>query len=271
MMHVSTVSEALARSLSAPSATAMALLLFAAPASAATSAPATPPPPAAASSSAGIGVVSVLPAKGTDLIPLSLVTSAMCPSGGTNVFATIFGPGLPADGLNVVPNSTVTLYPHTAGGGLYLSSNNTLRNLVNELPDPPNLRGTYRVRVECRGPAKIADLGDFYGSMTFDGHHGYAVTEPNVTPASLVTIPVSEGPPIPTAIGSQAPQSAQTTSHAPAAVGTQVAASPVAATSSTKSLAPWLIVVGVLVVVGGLLTLLRGRSRATKAKSEAGS
>ncbi|BEP13796.1 hypothetical protein acdb102_21070 [Acidothermaceae bacterium B102] len=196
------------------------------------------------------------PAKGTDLVPLSLAMSTMCPSGGTNVIGTLFGPGLPAIGLNVVPNSTTSLYPHTVGGGLYLSSNNTLRNLVNQLPDPPNLKGTYRVRVECRGPARIADLGDFYGSVVFDGHHGY-VAKQDIPAASLVTVAAPSGPPIPTAVGSEAPQTAGSPTP------TAVRETPIAATSVTKnsqtSYGPWLIALGILVVLGGIVTLARGR------------
>jgi hypothetical protein len=223
------------------------------------SAPVTASPTVAASPEAGIGVVSVVPATGTDLDPLTLVTSAMCPTGGTNVIGTILGPGLTAVGINVVPNSNAAIFPRTAGGGLYLPSNNTLRNLVNELPDPPVLKGTYQLRVECRGPAKLADLGDFYGSLVFDGHHAYKANEPNVPAASLTTIAAPSGPPIPTAVGSEAPRASST--GIPAAVKARSAAATTPSGNSSPAYAPWLVGVGVVIALAGLATVLRGRRR----------
>lgn len=243
----------------------VAVMTSAAPSLAGSSAPATPTPQAAAATPGGVGVVSALPATGTDQVPLDLATSAVCPGGATNVIGTILGPGLPAIGINIVPNSQLSIYPRTSGGGEYLSSNNTLRNLVNELPDPPVLTGTYTLRVECRGPSKIADLGDFYGSLVFDGHHHY-VAKQAIPASSLTTVPAPEGPPIPSAIGSHAPETA--TASAPT-----IKASPVAATSversSGSSYGPWLIGLGIVIVVGGIgsLFLGRGKSRAEKAKT----
>lgn len=212
--------------------------------------PSLAPSPAVASASAGIGVVSVVPATGNDRDPLILVTSALCPSGGTNVIGTILGPGLTAIGINVVPNSTAAIFPRTAGGGLYLPSQDTLRNLVNELPDPPVLKGTYQLRVECRGPSKIADLGDFYGSLVFDGHHGYRANEPKVPAGSLATIAPTEMP-IPTAPpASNAPS--------PAAVKARAAAA-TSSGSSSSATAPWLVGLGVVAVLAGLVIFVRGR------------
>lgn len=224
---------------------------------AASSAAVTPSPSAAASVAAGIGVVSVVPATGTDQDPLNLLTSAICPSGGTNVIGTILGPGLGTLGINIVPNTTAAIFPRTAGGGLYMPSQDTLRNLVNQLPDPPVLKGTYRLRVECRGPSKIADLGDFYGAVVFDGHHAYKANEPQVPAASLVTIPAPAGPPIPTAVGSQAPQTSGT--GTPAAVKTRSAAATSSSGSSSTTYGPWLIGVGLLFALAGLITIVRGR------------
>jgi hypothetical protein len=226
------------------------------PAAAATSAPATPlPPTSAVATAAGVGVVSALPSTGTDEVPLNLATSAVCPAGATNVIGTILGPGLPSIGINVVPNSPQSLYPRTSGGGVYLSSNNTLRNLVNELPDPQVLKGTYTLRVECRGPSKIADLGDFYGSLVFDGHHGY-VAKQAIPAASLTTVPAPEGPPIPSAIGSHAPETAATSTTSAKAGPTVVTGG---GSTSSRSYAPWLIGLGIVVVLGGLGSLLHGR------------
>jgi hypothetical protein len=82
------------------------------------------------------GTITVTPTTGNDLVAFSLTTSKACPAGGTNAFATVFGPGLPATGLNVVPNSANTVFPRTVAGGLVMSSSNTLRTLVSQLPDP---------------------------------------------------------------------------------------------------------------------------------------
>jgi hypothetical protein len=245
------------RRLYAIAAAAAVCFLVPASALAAPSASVTPSPSVSASAAAGIGVVSVVPATGTDLDPLTLVTSAMCPSGGTNVIGTILGPGLGKLGINVVPNSSASLFPRTAGGGLYMPSNNTLRNLVNELADPPVLKGAYRLRVECRGTAKIADLGDFYGSLVFDGHHAYTANEPKVATGSLATIAAPTGPPIPTAVGSEAPQQSGTAT--PAAVKARPAADSTSSKSSSSSYGPWLVGLGVVIVLAGLVTILLGR------------
>lgn len=208
--------------------------------------------PAPTTTAAHVGVLTVVPATGTDLVPFSLVTSKACPA-GTNVIGTILGPGLPKDGINVVPNTTAAIFPHTAAGGLFMPSNNTLRTLVDQLPDPPQLKGTYALRVECRGPAKIADLGDFTGSMVWDGHHGYVATEPAVPAASLVTVAPATDPPVPSA----APARAGATTKAPVVVP----ARPVSAetSSSTHRLGLWLVGAGALVLAAGVVLLLRNR------------
>jgi hypothetical protein len=216
-----------------------------------------PTPAVTKTAGVAVGVVAVVPAKGTDQTAFSLVTSKPCPS-GTNVIGTVFGPGLPDDGINVVPNTTLALFPKTSTGGLYMPSSNTLRNLIDQLPDPQPLKGSYRLRVECRGPAKIADLGDFTGAMVFDGHHGYLATEPTGPKVSLQTLAPNTELPIPTAIGSHAPESASPT---------VVKAKPAAATTrthgSSSALGIWLITGGALVVAVGSAVLVRGRRTQT--------
>jgi hypothetical protein len=138
-----------------------------------------------------------------------------------------------------------------------MPSNNTLRNLVNDLPDPKPLKGTYRLRVECRGPAKIADLGDFTGSMTWDGHHGYVAVEPDVPASSLVTVAPVTDPPVPSA--------APATGGTATPVAAVAKKSPVAPKASGLSgAAPWIIVVGVLLTAFGLSTFIRGRRSASR-------
>jgi hypothetical protein len=226
------------------------------PALAATSSgsPTSPVTPAAVTTQKApqVGVITVVPATGNDQTAFALVTSKPCPS-GTNVIGTILGPGLPDYGVNVVPNTTAALFPHTATGGLYMPSSNTMRNLINDLPDPQPLKGTYRLRVECRGPAKIADLGDFTGSIVWDGHHGFVAVEPDVPASSLQTVPPVTDPPIPSA----APSATKTASPTPAALkATSTAASK---PSTAKGAAPWLVAVGAVLAAFGLLTFLRGR------------
>ena len=210
------------------------------------------PPPVPTTAVAHVGVLTVVPATGTDLVPFSLVTSKACPA-GTNVIGTILGPGLPKDGINVVPNTTAAIFPHTAADGLFMPSNNTLRTLVDQLPDPPQLKGTYALRVECRGPAKIADLGEFTGSMVWDGHHGYVATEPAVPAASLVTVAPVTDPPVPSAAAARA----GATTTAPVVVLARPAAAETS--SSTHRLGPWLVGAGALVLVAGVVLLLRNR------------
>ncbi|MDX6255373.1 MAG: hypothetical protein QOJ11_1707 [Frankiales bacterium] len=228
------------------------LALAAAPAGAAS-------PSAVATKAPSLGVLSVSPAKATDLVAFSLITSAACPSGGTNIIGTILGPGLPVDGINVVPNTTAKLFPRTTGGGYFMPSNNTLRALVNQLPDPQALKGTYRLRVECRGPAKIADLGDFSGSLVFDGHHGYVAHQPDVPKGSLQTLAPTPDPALPS-VAASAPSRP---SPSPAVVKAQPAAA-TRPSSSSSGAAPWLIGGGALIVAAGTGTLLRGRRGRTK-------
>jgi hypothetical protein len=224
--------------------------------------------PAALADAAGPteGTITVTPATGTDLVAFSLTTSKACPAGGTNAFATVFGPGLPVSGINVVPNSADTVFPHTVAGGLVMSSSNTLRTLVSQLPDPQPLKGTYKLRVQCRGPAKIADLGDFLGSMVFDGHHGYVADEPNVPKASLVTVPPASAMPIPTAVGSEPPAAGGATPTAKASPTVKATPAAIATTSSTGGgggFGPWLIGLGALCAAAGVATLIRSRRSST--------
>jgi hypothetical protein len=213
------------------------------------------------------GTITVTPATGNDQVAFSLTTSKACPSGGTNAFGTVFGPGLPATGINVVPNSANTVFPHTVAGGLVMSSSNTLRTLVSQLPDPQPLKGTYKLRVQCRGPAKIADLGDFFGSMVFDGHHGYVAVEPDVPKASLVTVAPASAMPIPTAVGSEPPAARGATPTGKVTPTTKATSAAVATTSggggSGGDYGPWLIGIGALCVAAGLATLIRSRRSRT--------
>ena len=150
-------------------------------------------------SAATVGTITVRPATGTDLTPFTLTTSGACPA-GTNVIATIFGPGFTADGENIVPNLSTTIYAHTTTGGVVLPISDTLRDFANDQPDPQPLKGKYRLRVMCRMNAKLGDLGDFVGSITFNGHHGYVVVNPHIPESVLATIaPVPQAaPPLPT-------------------------------------------------------------------------
>jgi hypothetical protein len=212
------------------------------------------------------GTITVTPATGNDLVAFSLTTSKACPAGGTNAFATVFGPGLPASGVNVVPNSANTVFPHTVAGGLVMSSSNTLRTLVGQLPDPQPLEGTYKLRVQCRGPAKIADLGDFLGSMVFDGHHGYVADEPNVPKASLVMVAPASTMPLPTAVGSEPPATGGATPTAKATSIGKATPAAVATTSGTGGgggFGPWLIGIGALCAAAGAATLIRNRRSST--------
>ncbi len=217
-------------------------------------------PPASA---ATVGTITVRPATGTDLTPFTLTTSGACPA-GTNVIATIFGPGFTADGENIVPNLSTTIYAHTTTGGVVLPISDTLRDFANDQPDPQPLKGKYRLRVMCRMNAKLGDLGDFVGSITFNGHHGYVVVNPDIPESVLATIaPVPQAaPPLPTSTATPRPGSVSQATASPVAV----AAKPVAKSTATSSgHQPWLVLVGVLTVIGGVALALSNRRTKKKA------
>lgn len=200
-----------------------------------------------------VGTITVTPATGTDLIAFSMTTSKACPSGG-NILATLFGQGLPPEGLNIVGNSSTAIYPHTVAGGLVIPSQDNLRSRMSSLPDPQPLLGEYQVRVECRDGPKVADLGDFFGSVVFDSHHRYVAHEPNVPASSLQTVAPTVVP-VPSMVGSEAPE----TSQSPLPARAKSGAPPRAKSSGIGSLGPWLVGFGALMGAFGVAVLIRSR------------
>jgi hypothetical protein len=200
------------------------------------------------------GSLTVTPATGTDLIAFSVTTSRACPSGG-NVLATIFGQGLPPEGLNIVGNAPAAIFPHTVSGGLVMPSQDNLRSLMSSLPDPQPLSGEYKLRVECRDGPKRADLGDFFGSLFFDSHHRYLAHQPNVPASSLKTVDPAVAP-LPTAVGSEAPV---TTQSPPPAKAKSTQPAHQAKSGGFTGWGPWLIALGGLLAGLGVAALSRSR------------
>lgn len=231
-------------------ACALIAVTAAAPLSLSAAATAQPSP----QSGKAIGTITVTPATGTDLVAFSMTTSKACPSGG-NVLGTVFGQGLPSDGLNIVGNSSTAIYPHTVAGGLVISSQDNLRSRMSSLPDPQPLLGEYKLRVECRDGPKAADLGDFFGAVVFDAHHRYVAHEPDVPAASLKTVPPTVVP-LPSVVGSEAPETSQSPVHANAK---PTLAAPQAKSGGVSGLASWLIGCGALIAAFGLAALIRSR------------
>jgi hypothetical protein len=204
-----------------------------------------------------VGTLTVTPATGTDLIAFSVTTSRACPAGG-NVLATIFGQGLPPEGLNIVGNAPASIFPHTVAGGLVMPSQDSLRGLMSSLPDPQPLSGEYKLRVECRDGPKRADLGDFFGSLIFDSHHRYVAHEPNVPASSLKAVDPAVAP-LPTAVGSEAPGITQPSPPAKAKSTQPALPAQQAKSGGFTGWGPWLIALGGLLAGLGVAALSRSR------------
>jgi hypothetical protein len=151
--------------------------------------------PAGAAPPAVAGRLAVLPATGTDQSALTLVTSGGCPA-GSNLLATISGPGFPAAGQNVVGNTALTAFQRTSAGGFRIPLSLILRDVAALPARPVTFHGTYAVTVVCRDRVRLPSLGTFVGSLTFATPHAYRAKNP-VVAVDAAPLDVSPGQPAP--------------------------------------------------------------------------
>jgi hypothetical protein len=131
--------------------------------------------------------LSFLPANGLASTPMYVFVPKPCPAAGTNIIATAFGHGFPADGQPVVGNSTAGI-SHTTPFALPLQD-----TFVGFAADNgTTLSGPYKIMLSC-----ISALGDktyasFTAIVTFtDAAH---FTAPAPTAALVEAIAKAEQP-----------------------------------------------------------------------------
>lgn len=96
-----------------------------------------------------LGPLAIEPAKGDMVAPIEVTSAGSCPR-GTHSITRMFGPKLPAHGVNVIGNSPIHLYGTPPADQMHAAFGITLED-VGQSQDPPvELEGTYRVVMNCQ-------------------------------------------------------------------------------------------------------------------------
>lgn len=201
------------------------------------------------------GILSVLPAAGTDLTALTVVTGAACPA-GSNIVANITGPGFPEAGQNIIGNSPTSAYEHTKAGGLRIPISLVLRDIGNLPEEPVRYAGTYRITVICRDRVRMPELGRFTGTLVFNKPRAYQAQNPamelEAAPQDMSAGGVPQLGGLPGAGASPAPSGAAGAAGASPTPSSSTV--PVALAASTGS--PWMTWAGLTVLCLGGAGLL---------------
>ncbi len=240
-------------------------------------------PASAAAAPAGL---SFLPAKGLASTPMTLLVPAPCPSAATNVIATAYGHGFPADGQTVVGNSRAGV-SHTAPFALPLQD--TFTGFAAD--NGTTLSGPYKVTLACIDSLGAKTYATFTATITFaDAAHFSA---PAPTDALVAAIQQAELPTLtnPSAGPSAKPQpggpsvkpgaskgGVATGTGGNATGGGETAANAPSSESASKSKSsfPWepvlIVAAFVLIALGILLRIreIRGSRRRAQSKLKPG-
>ena len=210
------------------------------------------------------GTLAVLPAKGTDLTTLLIVTAAACPA-GTNIQATLSGPGFPAAGQNIVGNSPITAYERTRTGGLRIPISLTLRDIANLPVQVVHYAGRYQVTVNCRDRVRLPVLASFTGTLVFSSPQAYAADNPVVV-TELAPMDASAGvDPMSGAAPGVSPLPSGSAASGPAPAAAPVEVTPVATSAPAHSWPRWAgLVVLCLGGVGLLISAVTAVRRSAK-------
>ncbi|MER8041437.1 hypothetical protein [Streptomyces sp. NPDC094032] len=208
-----------------------------------------------ARASAASGGLAVVPPRGDEAQPITLVTDAPCPARTSHVIARVSGAGFPRGGQIVVGNAPVGTYARVPGGGLSVPLFSTLRDYA-ATAGFTTLRGTYAFTLSClEGAFRATGLREFTGTLRFTATNAYADGTEIRTPTGPAVAPA---PAPPTAAP---PPAARPVSDAP--VPTAHASGGAAAAWSAGGFA-----VALLALLAGAALWLRGRR--TPGGSDAG-
>lgn len=142
------------------------------------------------SSAAVVGSLTVSPPSGADSTPLSVTTSAGCPSGGTNVVVRVLGNGFPTAGQVVVGNTDAGV---SQSQPFSVALSDTLKAFAAQQSPPATLSGTYTLSLKCQDVFGTTDFGDFTGQITFTSPTTYVSGAAPTTPPPT-TAPPTTGP-----------------------------------------------------------------------------
>jgi hypothetical protein len=177
---------------------------------------------ASQSGAAVVGSLTVSPASGADSTPLTVTTSAGCPSGGTNVVVRVLGNGFPANGQVVVGNTDAGV---SQSQPFSVALSDTLKAFAAQQSPPATLSGTYTLSLRCQDVFGSSDFGDFTGQITFTSPTTYVSgTGPTAAPT--------------TAAPTTAPPTARPTTAAPTTAPPTVAPTTAAPTTAPPTVTP---------------------------------
>ncbi len=154
---------------------------------------------AGAAHAAEVGTLSISPASGNNLTPITVGMSGPCP-GGTNLVVKLYGSGFPAAGFNVVANSGQSTYPTNPAGGRQVPLSNHFQAFADAQSPPATLSGEYRLELTCRnslapgGPTNTG-FGEFNGRLNFSSPTTYSEVVPPSTNGTATTVTAAPASP----------------------------------------------------------------------------
>lgn len=205
--------------------------------------------PASATDSGGL---TFLPAKGSDIDPMYVVTPAGCPKEAIAVVGTLHGPGIKPEGIVVVPNTTSDV---RSDGPFGVPLQDTLQGFA--AAEGFRLKGTYRLDLRCIDELGTRTFAAFSGSLSFDEARRYTARAPEAPPAHGVPMGfLAESYPQLTRSPSAAatgPAATVSPVPSPAPRGTRIAAAP-ASSNDSNGPRPWVgpLVAFVVVALGSV-------------------
>lgn len=137
----------------------------------------------AAGPATGTGALTFIPAKGMDISPMYVVTSAPCPAQAGNLVGRIFGAGFPAAGAVVIPNSDAAVR-HDSAFGVPLQD--TLQSFAQQAGTA--LHGRYRFVLQCTDELATQVYAQFDGAVVFSDHTHFTGNAPKRPP--VVGVPI---------------------------------------------------------------------------------
>lgn len=201
--------------------------------------------------------------QGSDNTPFDVITSGGCPSPGTNVVGFAFGKGFPKEGGSVVGNGDAGV---RSDGPFQMPLVSSMKQLVDQQPNPQKLDGVYRIELRCVTPGLETTTGKYVLAIKFDTPTRWKTLKPLTT---------AKGP---NSTGSNQPGS----ETEPGANGTQAPGGPVPGSAEAETEAArraaelagvqdpdkdmkkdgvsWPLVGGGVALLAGTVVLLRRRS-----------
>ncbi len=169
--------------------------------------------PSFAASGPGPWAATVQPAHGADDTPIQVLTSGGCPSPATSILARVYGAGFPAEGVNVVGNTSAGVRRDSA---FTVPLVVTLRDVARDQQQLVTLRGTYRIDVICRTARDPKPLGTYSAALAFSSPTAWTAAKPVTTAKGPVEAAPSPGA---TAPGGTAPGATGGAAATPGAPG----------------------------------------------------